>query len=526
MLSFLKAHTDVQKHWLLALLALCCALYVTNEQALQIWESWKQEEYSYGYLIPPIALWLGLHHLYKTPSCVNPSWWGVVIASTSLFVWALAEISGIPNLPQYGLLGLLYGLFLTFCGISVSKRTWMALVYLFFAIPLPVSLYLSLSSKMQLLSSDLGVSILQLLGIPVFQDGNVIDLGAMKLQVVEACSGLRYLFPLVSFSFLFAALMEDALWKRWILFLSSIPLAIGFNAVRIATIGLVAAMIGTEEAVELVHDLEGWVAFFFCVAILFAESHLLLKIGPQGYFADEFFSVPQPPFFKAYKLPKGFFNPAAISCIMLLCVSLTYGLGILVPKQEIIPPHKIFSSFSTVVGKWTGSPESLSKEVTDLLRATDILNMNYIGTSAMDRINVFIAYYDSQRNERTFHSPSVCLPGGGWTINNERIVSEQFSTRSNRPLRYNRLVIEKGGSRQLAYYWYEQRGVSEPTLYGVKIRIILDSMKIGRSDGAIVRVITQIQPDETEEDADRRLKQFLKELHPVLRDYIPDYSQS
>jgi len=525
MFGSLKTHTGVPEYWLSALLALSCAFYISNEQALQIWASWQQEEYSYGYLVPPIALWLGLHRLSEKPTTVAPSWWGVFITLLSLCFWAIAEMSGIPNLPQYGFLSLLYGLFLTFFGLSVFKRTWTALAYLFFAIPLPVSLYLSLSAKMQLLSSDLGVYFLHLLGVSVFQDGNIIDFGLMKLQVVEACSGLRYLFPLISFSFLFAVLMQDSFWKRCLLFLSSVPLAIAFNAFRIATVGLVASKVGTLSAVEIVHDLEGWVSFFFCVAILFVESIFLSKMGSRGRFADAYFAVPSPPFLKGYKLSEGALNPASIICLIVICFALVHGLGFFVPKQEIIPFHKSLSSFSTVIGKWTGSPAPLSKEVTDLLRATDILNMNYVGKSAMDSINVFIAYYDSQRNERTFHSPSVCLPGGGWTISNEQIVSEQFSMRGDHTLRYNRLVIENGGSRQLAYYWYEQRGVSEPTLYGVKLRIILDSVKSGRSDGSMIRVITQIQPEETEEDADRRLKQFLIELHPVLREYLPDYSQ-
>jgi exosortase len=97
-------------------------------------------------------------------------------------------------------------------------------------IPLPTFLYQGLSAQMQLISSQIGVAIIRLFNISVFLEGNVIDLGNYKLQVAEACNGLRYLFPLMALGFIAAYLFKGALWKRAVIFLSTIPITILMNS--------------------------------------------------------------------------------------------------------------------------------------------------------------------------------------------------------------------------------------------------------------------------------------------------------
>ena len=104
------------------------------------------------------------------------------------------------------------------------------LFFLVFMIPLPNFLLNNLSTKLQLISSELGVAVIRLFDISVYLEGNVIDLGVYKLQVVEACSGLNYLFPLMSLSFIMADLYKAPFWKRAIVFLSSIPITIIMNS--------------------------------------------------------------------------------------------------------------------------------------------------------------------------------------------------------------------------------------------------------------------------------------------------------
>ena len=155
-------------------------------------------------------------------------------------------------------------------------------MYLGFMIPLPQFIYLKLSAFMQLISSELGVAFIRWIGIPVFLEGNVIDLGVYQLQVAEACNGLRYLFPLMSFGFLFAVLYSGPWWHRTILFLATIPITIIINSFRIGMIGVLVDGYGIEQAEGFLHYFEGWIIFVACVALLFGTAYLLSRLGRLG----------------------------------------------------------------------------------------------------------------------------------------------------------------------------------------------------------------------------------------------------
>ncbi len=515
----MKSQNNAAFLW--ALFAIGFPLFICWGAAKGIYASWQQEEYSHGYFILPLALWIGAHRLAEKPVAIKSSWVGCALVALSLCFWAVGELSGIMTMPQYALLGLFYGAFLAFYGGGIVKKTWPALAYLFFAIPLPQAAYMSLSAKMQLVSSGLGVFLLHHIGVSVFQDGNIIDLGTYKLQVVEACSGLRYLFPLTSFSFLFAVLLDDVLWKRVTIFLSAIPAAIGFNALRIAVIGIVASLFGTEQAVTITHDIEGWVSFALCIVLLYGEAVMLTRIPPQGRLSDHYFNWPSKP-----RVGGQVKTDAAVvlTLALLLAASALYGAGILSPKPEIIPLRESFSNFPTAIGGWTGHEELIDSDTLDLLKATDVRDWDFVTPDAKQSVNFFVAYYDSQRNERTFHSPMICLPGSGWKTINQSVRQINLSPRATNALHLNRLIIERGMSRLLVYYWFEQRGVSEPDFYRVKARIIADSITTGRTDGALVRLTTPIDISEQEDDADKRLQNFLGASSEAMQKFIPDYS--
>ncbi len=142
-------------------------------------------------------------------------------------------------------------------------------------LPLPNFMYWKLSTSLQFISSRLGVDFIQLLGIPVYLEGNIIDLGVYKLQVAEACSGLNYLFPLMSFGFLFAVLYRGPVWHKVLLFLSTIPITVLMNSFRIGVIGVLVNQYGIEQAEGFLHFFEGWVIFVACLAILYLEAVLL-----------------------------------------------------------------------------------------------------------------------------------------------------------------------------------------------------------------------------------------------------------
>ena len=121
------------------------------------------------------------------------------------------------------------------------------------------------------------------------------------------------------------------------------------------------------------------------------------------------------------------------------------------------------------------------------------------------------------------HSPIVCIPGGGWHINTfERTSYSSEALKLSLP--FNRVVIEKGASRQIVYYWFVQRGRKVANEYWSKWYLFADAITKNRTDGALVRLTTPIYPTETVHAADERLRAFLPELEPRLGEYLPPAS--
>ena len=183
------------------------ALIFLFYDGLKLMVSWwsDREEYSHGFLIPVISLYLIWQRSDKIRDLsFTGSWPALLIVAFGLFLFFLGELSTVYTVIQYAFLVVLYGVTWSLVGTRAFKLIAVPLLLLFFMVPFPSFIYNNLSSQLQLISSEIGVFVIRLFGISVFLEGNVIDLGTYKLQVVEACDGLRYLFPLMTLGFIMA----------------------------------------------------------------------------------------------------------------------------------------------------------------------------------------------------------------------------------------------------------------------------------------------------------------------------------
>ena len=257
------------KHWLfIASLVLAFVAYFGGlTELVTRWN--KQEEYGHGYFIPLIAVWFLWHRKEALAQSVSaPSWLGPALVFVGAVGLLLGELTAIYVLIQFGFILTLMGIVLALGGFSLLKVSILPILFLMFAIPLPYFIDAQLSWRLQILSSQLGVGFLRLLGTSVFLEGNVIDLGVYKLQVVEACSGLRYLYPLLSIGFLMAYMYKAAFWKKAVIFLSTIPITVIMNSARIAMVGVLVNQWGSDQAEGFVHYFEGWIIFMICLPTL------------------------------------------------------------------------------------------------------------------------------------------------------------------------------------------------------------------------------------------------------------------
>ena len=506
--------TSNQKLFIIALIIAFVAYFGGLSDLVTRWN--KQEEYGHGYFIPLITLWfLWSRKSALIASIGESSWVGpalILIATVGLM---LGELSAIFVLIQFGFLLTIIGLILSYGGKSLLKVSWLPIAFLLFAIPLPYFVGAQLSWRLQILSSELGVNILRLLGNSVYLEGNVIDLGVYKLQVVEACSGLRYLYPLLSISFLMAYMYKAALWKRILVFLSAIPITIVMNSVRIAMVGVLVNHWGSSMADGFLHYFEGWIVFMVCLLILVAEILLLEKLGQKRSFWQAV-DVPNVQVTVPIGKEKSPSKPLLVSIAIILASLL--AVTILGGRQEILPARDKFVTFPTKINGWIAKEESLDKATETFLGVDDYLLADYEAPSK-GSVNFYVAYYASQRKGVSPHSPQVCMPGGGWVISSLSRIAIQLAHKKD--FYVNRTVINKDNHRQVVYYWFEQRGRHIANEYYMKWYLLKDAIQRNRTDGALVRVTTYLRPSENESAADERIQGFLHDSLPLLGAYVP-----
>src|ERR1700730_7707039 len=188
--------------------------------------------------------------------------------------------------------------------------------------------------------------------------------------------------------------------------------------------------------------------------------------------------------------------------------------------SEIIPQHLPLASFPAQLGNWNSSDIELDKQTLEVLGAGDFLERIYQDPSAkLPAIDLFLAYFPSQRAGDTIHSPQHCLPGAGW--NPEENSRVTLSLPGHAPFPANRYVISKASARKWVLYWYwaHDRGVASE--YWAKYYLVAASIRMNRSDGALVRITTDMFPGETADAAQQRILPFASAISPLLDDYIP-----
>ena len=507
--------TSNQKLFIIALIMAFAAYFGGLSDLVTRWNN--QEEYGHGYFIPLITLWfLWSRKSALIASIGESSWVGPALIAIATIGLILGELSAIFVLIQFGFLLTVIGLILSYGGKSLLKVSWLPIAFLLFAIPLPYFVGAQLSWRLQLISSELGVSFLRLLGNSVFLEGNVIDLGVYKLQVVEACSGLRYLYPLLSISFLMAYMFKAALWKRALVFISAIPITIVMNSARIAMVGILVNHWGNNQAEGFLHYFEGWIIFMICLLILVAEILILERFGQKRSFWQAV-DVPVVQAAKPSGVQETISKPLLTSIVIILASVL--AVTVLGGRQEIIPARAKFVTFPTNINGWQAKEERMDKSVETFLGVDDYLLADYKNPSK-GAVNFYVAYYASQRKGVSPHSPQVCMPGGGWVISSLNRMAIQVAGKKD--FFVNRTMINKDNHRQVVYYWFEQRGRHIANEYFMKWYLLKDAIERNRTDGALVRVTTYLRPNENETAADVRIQSFLHESLPLLDGYVPN----
>ena len=426
---------------------------------------------------------------------------GLLVLAFGLLIYLFGELSAIFYISCVSFVVSLSGIVAVLGGWKLLRFLGFPLLLLFLMIPLPDFIIQQTTFPLQLVSSRLATNILQILGIAAVRTGNVIDLGVRQLQVVQACSGLRYILALLALGAIFCYFYQKRPWKVAILLISLIPVAILANAIRVAASGVFPVL-----QVGFWHDFSGWLIFLFCMVFLFLANWILNFQGSstQKPVVKEPMKEVEPPF--SQRPP---YFPYMIAALMLIVIT---GIG----RSKIgditpVPLLQSLKDFPLELGTWQGKQVYVDPVMATATGANSCAEIEFTNPS-YDRISLWIAYYENQRAWGSVHSPFTCLTGGGWRL----LESGVKEVEPGLPVRY--MVMEQGGVRHLVYYWYFQRGRWLVSEYINKLYLSYDGLFRRRADGALLRLITPINPDIN--SAKERLTAFTRLIVPILPHFI------
>lgn len=462
------------------------------------------EDYSFALLLPLISAYICYLKVDQVRSLPwHPSWMGLAFIALGFFINMISDFLAVIFFSQFSFFVVLLGCVILIGGWQITRLLIFPIVILFFMVPPPSLLMQQITLPFQLISSQLAAFFLQALGIPVLRQGNIIDLGVRQLQVVDACSGLRYILSLVVLGVVFCYFYQRRLWKGAMLIIVVIPAAIIANAVRVSAMALFPAL---QEGFW--HGFSGWLIFLFCGGILVLVNGLVNYLQPEKPAAE----IKKPKNNEGLAVARVSLTPFLLAG---LCLVIFSGLVLSRFSQTpSIPLMQSFDNFPLKLGSWQGKRSFLDKAMEEKVGADDYFEANYTSPET-GTISIWIAYFASQtrRLEGRIHSPLMCLKGGGWQFRESKIIEVEPGL----PVRY--LLMEQSGVRQVVYFWYFQRGRWLASEYPARLYMGLDSMLKHRNDGALVRLITPAIPNEQE--ARRRLDAFTQQLIPLLPQFIP-----
>ena len=243
---------------------------------------WRDPNYGHAYIVPIISgfvIWQRWRALVALP--IRGSWRGVLLLLAGVAVLIAGDISASQFLMRTSLIVILAGLVLFHFGPPMLRRLAFPLGFLVFLVPMPLFFLYAMTARLQHVAAWSGAWALDLLGVAVFLEGNVIQLRSLALGVTEACSGIRSLMTLIALGVAWAHLMLPRFWMQVVLVAAVVPIAIVANAGRIVMTGLVGQSLGVEYAEGFFHFFSGWLVFMVAILGLLAVHGVLRAVSPR-----------------------------------------------------------------------------------------------------------------------------------------------------------------------------------------------------------------------------------------------------
>ncbi len=478
---------------------------------------WNNEDFSYCYLVPVIFVYL----LYQSKDIlknteIKSSLWGMAVIIFSCILYLMGNLGSVETLGAVSVWITLAGAGLLIFGREIVKKLAFPFIILAFIVPLPPFVNNLFTFRLKLISSALSVKLMQIAGLSVFREGNIIDLGVTQLQVVDACSGLRYVYPLLLMGFIFAYMFHKKWWEKIVIILATIPISVISNALRIAITGYLTANVSKELADGFFHGFSGWLIFVISFLLLVIFSLFIKWIGKSIFKQKDHANIPPDNIDKENRVKDirhGYILTAAVIFLTAFLLKTT------LVSSQITPERKSFKDFPTQIGEWKGKNHYLSQDILDSLWADDYVQLSFQNQKTGDYLLFFIPYYEYQKNRHTAHAPAACLLGSGYAPMEKGVLKRGFPAPFGE-VEIGRMVLEKDGNLLLSNFWFHGRGRVTAGEYLNKWYLFLDSVTKRRTDGALVRIEMPLREGQSIEDAQMTIDGFTLEVLKILPEYV------
>jgi EpsI family protein len=492
--------------------------------------------YGHGPLVLVGSLWLcWRQRAALRQSNWKPSWAGAPLFGLAFLILFVGLFEDMRFLQNTALLISLAGLALVYLGRSASRLLAPAWVFSWFMVPMPGAVIELLTFRLKLLAAEISVVLLQITGETAVLRGSTIHFSETSVVVDDVCSGLRTLVTLVALA-VFLAILQERRWKAWSMVALSIPIATAANVVRIVILCFLA-IAGNEAAFEGPgHEATGLVTYAVALAFLLgiqsfpdddddeggehhaeagetpAEASPPPAAGsathepppgepPPGEPSADATDPPAPP-------PPGERTPPTpvLAGVVLAIVLLGAGTHLWLLAREPLSSSDgalITASIPTQVGPWEGGQDLLDEQVLEVLGTRDAVMRNYQHPDQDGQVGLYVVYASGDIFQ-VAHPPERCFQGGGFVQRDRSVTTLPGAPDAGR---VNRLVFERNKQLVLVYYWYRLNGQAVPTYLDYRLGSFLSRLRRYRSDGAMVRLTTQIGPDGIE-PAERRIEAF------------------
>ena len=416
--------------------------------------TWNEKDgyYSHGFLVPPIAafmLWTIRGRLTKAE--IRPSWLGLALLIAFLPVYVVGLMMGLRAI--YGLTFFLcvFGVMLMLFGKQITRIAAVPILFLVTMMPLASSVLDTLTFRGQLISTTVATKFLQLIfsGSDVAQQGNQIvspGIPGGVLVIATPCSGLRLLISLITFTWFFVYVIKAAPWKKAALVLTSFPLAVFINSLRITMIGCVGFWTESSEAMHRFHDYSGYIGLVVCFVILFGIAKLIK--------ASEFYS--EPPVEATEAICKRWSTPVGTGATgVAVAAMLAVGIVASLTAKPLydLPTGKIGKdTIARSFGSWVGRDIPIDEGSKKILSKGDLLSRVYADVGNTGReVQVFV---DAGLDITAFHDPHLCLPGGGLPIAKDQFIT--LSLKEPKPMTVKATLLQASsdyGSSLFIYFY-------------------------------------------------------------------------